>query len=296
MTRPILMVDGLNVFMRHYIANPSMSDQGYHVIVVWEGGGSPRRRAIYGDYKQKRRPQKLNRYYLGEIPDTTQNRDNQIAMAIEALKHTSTIQLYVPDCEADDVLGYLVKYKFKNDRCVITSSDKDFYQLLSKRVIQWSPGQKRYITPKTLVDKFGISAINFCTARSFVGDASDGIPGVPRAGLTSLAKRFPELAESAFVSVDDVVAGAKYAVEEKSLKLYTSIIENEHIAKRNWRLMYLDLIGLSADQIQRIDFLIENSTSNDDKLSLIKMLVRVGVQNFDVDAFFASIQAHIRNR
>jgi DNA polymerase-1 len=311
--RPILVVDGLNLFMRHFIANPSMNESGDHiggfigflkslsrmcdrthpkqVIVAWEGGGSPRRRAIYKDYKQNRRPQKLNRYYLNEIPDTTQNRDNQIVLAIEALKYTAVTQLYVPDCEADDVIGYLTKYKFPNDRYVIISSDKDLYQLLSKRVIQWSPGQKRYITPKTLIQKFGVSAVNFCTVRAFVGDSSDGIGGVSRAGFTSMSKRFPDLSENKFISVDDLIMSATYAREERDLKLYSSMIENAHIARRNWKLMYLDMIGLSADQIQKINFSIENSSPQNDKISLIRMFLREHIQNFDVDSFFASIQA-----
>ena len=83
--RPILVVDALNLFMRHFVVNPAMSDAGVHVggwigflrslrllaekiapsqiIVAWEGGGSPRRRAIFADYKSNRRPQKLNRFY-----------------------------------------------------------------------------------------------------------------------------------------------------------------------------------------------------------------------------------------
>lgn len=315
---PVLVVDGLNLFMRHFVVNPSMNESGdhvggfvgflkalshlcdrthpKHVIVVWESGGSPRRRAIYKNYKQNRRPQKLNRYYLNEIPDTTQNRDNQITLIIEALKHTAITQVYVPDCEADDVISYIAKYKMKDDRCVIVSSDKDFYQLLSKRIIQWSPGQKKYITPKTLIEKFGISAENFCTARSFIGDSSDGINGVPRAGFTSLSKRFPCLSENKFVSVDDLVSEATYAAEEKNLKLYESMIENADIARRNWKLMYLDMIGLSSDQIQRIDFSIENSSPSHSKISLIRMLLREGIQNFNIDSFFASVQACTWNR
>ena len=102
--RPILLVDGLNLFMQHFVANPSMSIHGNHiggvvgfmkaisflsdrvgpkkVIIVWEGGGSPRRRAIYKEYKSGRRPQKLNRYYGEEIPDTVQNRDSEISTLI----------------------------------------------------------------------------------------------------------------------------------------------------------------------------------------------------------------------
>ena len=155
MQRPVLLIDGLNVFMRHYVVNPSMSSLGYHVggftgflnslsrlcdrtrpsqvIVAWEGGGSARRRAIYSGYKKNRRPQKLNRYYLGDIPDTTKNRDNQIALSIAALKNTPVHQVYVQDCEADDVIGYLCNYKLKDeiwenfnwdvDKCILRSDN-----------------------------------------------------------------------------------------------------------------------------------------------------------------------------
>ena len=311
--RPVLIVDGLNLFMRHFVANPSMSELGHHiggfvgflkaiqhlcdrtspsrVIVSWEGGGSPRRRAIYKNYKQNRRPQRLNRYYLNEIPDTVQNRDNQIVKLIEALNHVPVTQIYVSDCEADDVIAYLVKYTCKDKRCVIVSSDKDLYQLLSKRSIQWSPGQKKYITPKTLVEKFGISSTNFCTARCFVGDKSDGIDGVPHAGFRSLSKRFLKLAGDKFVSVGDIVKSAVNQSQDKNLKLYESIIDNAAIARRNWKLMFLDTVNLSADQIEKINFSVENSEPSRDKISLMKMLRREGVQNFNLDAFYTSVTA-----
>jgi len=314
--RPILIIDALNLFLRNFTVNPTMSDKGLHVggfigflkslailcdrvrpsdvIVVWEGGGSPRRRAIFKDYKQNRRPVKLNRFYGDEIPDTTDNRDKQVLLTINTLKKTSIKQLYISDCEADDVIGYITRHKFPDSRYVIASSDKDFYQLLNKRVIQWSPGQKQYITPKTLIEKFGISATNFCTARSFIGDPSDGLDGVSRAGFPSLSKRFPALAENKFISVEDLIEDAKYASETKTLKLFDNMISGEKIAKRNWKLMYLDMIGLSASQIQKIDYSLDDLQYNNDKIGLIKMLVKEGIHKFNADSFFSSIQAHTK--
>ena len=83
--RPLLIIDSLNLFTRHFIANPTISENGNHIggivgflkaiqllserfspsdiYVVWEGGGSPRRRAIQSSYKDMRRPQRLNRFY-----------------------------------------------------------------------------------------------------------------------------------------------------------------------------------------------------------------------------------------
>ena len=103
----ILLIAGLNLFTRHFIANPAVSETGEHaggvvgflngiaslcekfrptkVVVVWEGGGSTRKRLIHSDYKKKRRPEKLNRYYENDIPNTVENRNRQIKILIEMI-------------------------------------------------------------------------------------------------------------------------------------------------------------------------------------------------------------------
>ena len=108
MSKKVVICDGLSIFMRHYCANPTMSKQGYHmggfvgflgtlrdlgtrfrpteVIVVWEGGGSKKRRLLDKAYKNGRRPTKLNRFYEDDIPDTTDNRNYQIRKLVEALE------------------------------------------------------------------------------------------------------------------------------------------------------------------------------------------------------------------
>ena len=82
--RPILIVDGANLFLRSWAAYPTMSSHGYQmggcmgfmktlgrimmeiqpvaVYVAWEGGGSQRRRRLYPEYKLGRKAQKLNRF------------------------------------------------------------------------------------------------------------------------------------------------------------------------------------------------------------------------------------------
>ena len=165
MDRPVLIVDGLNLFVRHFVINPTISASGDHVggtvgflralkyliartlpsrvIVAWEGGGAPRKRAIYSDYKRGRRPQRLNRYYGEEIPDTVENRNNQVALIISILKSVPVDQVYINDCEADDIIAQLVRSHFQNDECIIISSDRDFFQLIDSRVRVWSPGSKK---------------------------------------------------------------------------------------------------------------------------------------------------------
>jgi len=311
--RPVLIIDALNLFMRHFIANPTMSSLGHHaggivgflkairlladrtdpsdIIVVWEGGGSSRRRGMYSGYKAKRKPQRLNRFYGDDIPDTSQNRDTQITRIIEMIRLTPINQMYVSDCEADDVIGYLAKYKFQDRNCVIVSSDKDFYQLLSDRVTQWSPGQKAFITPSTVIGKFGIPPHNFCTARCFSGDPSDNISGIKGAGFRTLVKRFPEFAESDFASVNDILKLAQQRTLDSKIKLYDAIIENADVVKRNWKLMYLDVSNLAATQIQKVNHLIDTFEPTRNKIGLMRILVREGLSTFDADSFFMSLNA-----
>jgi 5'-3' exonuclease len=309
-TRPILLVDGLNVFTRHFVVNPTMSDQGNHVggfvgflkairllcekinpskvIIAWEGGGSARRRAIFPEYKQGRRPQKLNRFY-SDIPDTYHNRDNQVTLIIESLRHVPVVQIYVADCEADDVIGYIVKHKLKDQKCVIVSSDKDLYQLLSDTVVQWSPGQKLFITSRHVREKFGVHHTNFCTTRCFTGDPSDGIPGIARAGFKSLSKRIEILRDKEDVSVDDVVSYAEAELEKKQLLLYANIVENAEVARRNWKIMFLGTSNLAAHQIEKINYTIDTFEPKRNKIELMRMMLREGIQNFDVDSFFMTV-------
>ena len=314
--RPILLIDGLNFFIRHFVVNPSMSETGNHIggmagflkgvrlladrieprqiFVIWEGGGSTRRRAIYKDYKQGRRPQKLNRYYGEDLPDTVENRNYQIATCIELLKYTPVGQIYVGDCEADDVIGYMIRNKFRNDNCVIVSSDRDYYQLISEKKLQWSPGQKRFITSELVKEKYGVSVENFCTARCFIGDPSDGLPGIKGAGFKTLVKRFPELGDEKFVSVDDILKMSMEKSQGSKLKLFQEINRARDIVKRNWRLMFLDISNLSAEHIKKINYATDTFEPSRNKIGFMRILIRESIKNFDADSFFVSLNSVIR--
>ena len=315
-SRPILLVDALNLFMQHFVANPAIGIHGNHVggvvgfmkalahlsdrigprkiIVVWEGGGSVRKRGIYKGYKNGRRPQKLNRYYGEEIPDTVQNRDSEISILISLLRHSPVTQMYISDCEADDIIGYIARNMYKKERKVIVSSDKDLYQVLSSDVIQWSPGKKAFINLRDVRDKFGIHVNNFCTARSFVGDPSDNLSGVPRVGFASLVKRFPEISEKTFVSVEEIIEKSEKMIENSSLKIYTNIVEFSDIPRRNWKLMFLDTKNLSAFQIKKIHDSLDSDENYMNKIELIRSMLKHGINNFDADGFFASLRATTR--
>lgn len=313
MTNPIIIVDGLNYFTRHFVVNPTMSRQGHQIggfvgflkglkllneklnsqrmIIIWEGGGSPRRRAIFPEYKSGRRPQRLNRYYE-DIPDTYENRDYQLKLTIESLRHAPVQQIYVSDCEADDVIGYMCRHMFRNNEIVVVSSDKDLYQLIDNNVTQWSPGQKKLITSEEVREKFGVWPTNMCLVRCFVGDSSDGIPGVDGAGFKTMSKRFPLLQEDQSLMIQDVLDEASRHSATK-VQLYKNIIEQQDIVRRNWKLMHLDIANLSGDQIKKINDSVSSYSPKKNKLEMMRLLIREGVQDFDVDSFFMTLNATI---
>ena len=176
MKQPEIYIDGLNVFMRHFAANPSKSLNGQlcggifgmlkniqhlsekfkpsKIVVAWEGGGSLRRRNVDPNYKMGRRPIKLNRSeYHEEFPETVDNRNWQLKTLVNILYRTPVTQIYVDDCEADDIISYLVKTKKQNIKKIIVTSDKDYYQLIDDNTQIWSPNKKHLIDQKYVIEK-----------------------------------------------------------------------------------------------------------------------------------------------
>ena len=317
--QPIVYIDGLNVFMRHFAANPSKSLNGQlcggivgflsnidhlarkfkpqKIIVAWEGGGSLRRRAIDSNYKNGRRPVRLNRsHYYNDIPDTEENRNYQLKTLIEILYKTPIVQIYVNDCEADDVISYLVKTKKKNILKIIVTSDKDYYQLLDENTKIWSPNKKQLIDDQYVLEKWSISSRNFCLTRCFTGDSSDGIKGIKGAGFKTMSKRFPVLSQNKDVTINDIINESQNKVNSGcKIKLFDNIITNESKIRKNWKLMYLDSLMLSADQIKKINYQLENKETAINKMDLYKIINREGLNTFDIHSFYISVKSSLRN-
>jgi len=302
--------------MRHFCANPTMSEHGEpvggfvgflksigplcmhfrpsKVIVVWESGGNQKRMAISGGtYKGGSRPRSLNRYYGDDIPDTHENHTNQLSLTVEALKSLPINQVYVKETEADDVISYICKYKFSESKIVTVSSDKDLYQLIDNRVSQWSLNQKKLIDRNEVKEKYGCYPENLVTARCFTGDDSDAIPGIKGAGFKTLLKRFPELGDECHVSVGQVIESAKNQMLGSNVSLFKEIVKNEEHIRKNWKLMHLDVSRLNGDQVKKIEHQLETPHPEPNKISLLRVLQKEGLRDIDINLTFTSIKASV---
>lgn len=303
---PVLIIDAMNLFVRSWAAYPQMTSNGEQfggcigflktlskitaevqpsaIYICWEAGGSQRRRSLFSEYKLGRRPEKLNRFYQDDIPDTEDNRKHQNIALLKMLKCAPVCQIYVTDCEGDDVIAYLSRGPMRNVQKVIASSDKDLFQLLDDRTKIYNLHKKTYVVASDVLEQFRVTAENFALAKALCGDPSDNIPGVKGIGFKKVSTLFPFLGNANDVILDDVFSYCHTHSDES--RLYTRVLENEDLIKRNWRLVYLDGGMLSASQQTHVDQMIMNFVPSMDKMTLIRQLIKEGIGDFDVDRFF----------
>lgn len=303
-----MIVDCMNLFVRSYSAYPSMSSHGYQmggavgfmktlsrivgeshpsaVYLAWEGGGSTKRRALYPEYKMNRKPERLNRFYGDDIPDSDDNKKHQIIALLSMLKCAPVCQVYVGDAEGDDIIAYLCKGPFKDIPKIIVSSDKDMYQLLDDDTMAYSLHRKLYIKPEDVLKEFRTTAHNFALAKALCGDVSDNIPGIKGLGFKKVIKLFPFLGSEDHVILQDIFDYCHTHVDESMI--YKRVLESEKDIRRNWRLIYLDDNSLSATQSARVDHVIGTFKPQCDRMGLMKCLIKEGINDFDVEYFFFS--------
>ena len=157
--KKLMIIDGLNMFLRNYIVNPALAPTGHpiggcigflkslqkvcgmftpdEIIIAWDGhSGSSKRKQINKDYKAGRKPVRFNRRMV-ELNESEQkiNKAEQYVKLVEYLNETPTIQIVVDYVEADDIIAYAVGHdKYREWDKYIISSDRDFFQLLGDGV------------------------------------------------------------------------------------------------------------------------------------------------------------------
>ncbi len=304
--RPVLIVDALNLFVRSYSAYPTMSSGGYQmggcigflktlrrivmeqqpsaIYIAWEGGGSQRRRSIYPEYKMNRKPSKLNRFYEDDIPDSQDNEKYQIVELLSMLKCVPACQIYVSDCEGDDVVAYLCRGPMRNVPKVIASSDKDLYQLLDANTTIYSLHKKTYVTQPDVLIEFRVRAQNFAVAKALCGDPGDNVPGIKGLGFKTVAKLYPFLGTEQEILLQDVIDYAAAHAEDSIV--HKRVVDQQDDLRRNWKLVFLDGSMLSATQVASVDHLLGTFHPRIDKMGLVKRLGKEGIGDFDVEGFF----------
>ena len=305
----VLILDGTNNFYRAFVVDPSMSTNGKpiggvkgflkilqklireikpdQVVICWDGaGGSQRRRQMNKNYKGGRKAIRLNRNNsMLTQEEEMENRVDQQIRLVEYINHMPIAQFIFDNVEADDLIS-IANQEYKGWQKVIVSSDKDFFQLLDDETILLRPIQKKIYNKNTLVEEYGIHPTNFALARAIAGDKSDNLPGVPGAGLPTVAKRFPYLAEEKDYTTNDLVSTCLH--EEKPLKVHERIIENEKLIKENYKIMQLYNPLVSPQNRDKVRHVISNYPKSFSKTEIRKMMLIDGFPELNWGDLFAA--------
>jgi len=312
-----LLIDGLNTFIRHFTTNPMMSlyndpcgaisgtigtiyrgVEKYKpdlVTVVWEGGGSSRRKALYPDYKAGRKPVSLNRPYADYIEKDSE-KDNwewQLRTLIKLIPMLKLGQVYVDDAEADDAIAYICKWKNPENVNIIVSTDHDYLQLVNEKTRQWTPRKCQSLYDVELVrERFHTHPINMPSVRAYIGDKSDNIEGLYNISYKRIYSYCPIVKENEFVSTYDIQNYIRTTHEKKLYnarrdKRYQELIKladvDSELIHRNFKLMNLESMQMSATQVDSVNYQYDQDRRMASKLDLKKFMMSQGINNINLD-------------
>lgn len=140
-----------------------------YVGLVFDARGKNFRHEIYKEYKANRSPMPAE---LSE----------QIPVLYEILKLLGYPPIIIKGVEADDVIGTLSRKFNKINNIKIFSGDKDFAQLVNKKVMLVNPISLDEMNSIGVKKKYDIDPSQIIDYLALMGDKSDNIPGVSGVG------------------------------------------------------------------------------------------------------------------
>ena len=131
----------------------------------------------------------------------------QFSLAERALEAIGVVVWRNIEFEADDALASgAIRWVEDVDQVVIATPEKDLAQIVvGKRIVTYNRREQKILDEDAVVEKFGVHPESIPDYLALVGDAADGIPGLPGWGAKSASTvlaRYSRL-EMIPVSVDD---------------------------------------------------------------------------------------------
>ncbi|WP_088006503.1 5'-3' exonuclease [Indiicoccus explosivorum] len=248
MTKPkLLLVDGMAVLFRNYFATAAVNQyfrtaeglatngvQGFirhvltakmlmkptHMAICWDMGAYTFRNDLYAGYKANR-------------PAPPDDMKHQFDLSKEVSAQLGWKNYGLAGIEADDFIGSFSERYKEDAEITIISGDKDLLQLLAPtvQVAFMKKGFHIYdsYTEERFTKEYGILPRQFADVKAFMGDPSDGYPGVkgigPKQALDFI--RTYGSVEGVLSSLHELKPGQRKKIEEQldMLKLSKDLAE-----------------------------------------------------------------------
>ena len=207
MSTTLLIIDGMNLIRRIYAVQEKQNKnsqfalsatnntacnalqkmlrahQPSHVICVFDSHQKSWRHQLLSEYKQGRKPiPPVLKAYLPQIQDAFYE------MGIESL--------VTEQDEADDLIATLAyKVAQRQQRCIIVSTDKGFYQLLNTYTYIYDYFQSLHIDSYFVEQKLALSIAQLTDYWAITGTSSNikGVEGVGNKGALILLQQYQSL-------------------------------------------------------------------------------------------------------
>ena len=200
---PFVLVDGSYFLFRAFHALPPLTTSTGLQTNAIRGAISaiqklmrrvqPTHMAVIFDTSEPTFRHLLSPIYKGDRPSMPSELSEQIPY-LHALIRALGIPLHMlPGAEADDIIGTLAKRaEAEGHQVLISTGDKDMAQLVTDKVTLEDSFKDKPMDHDGVIEKFGVRPDQIIDYLTLMGDASDGIKGVPGVGAKTAAKLLNE--------------------------------------------------------------------------------------------------------
>lgn len=210
------------------------------------------RRKVNQEYKKNRGKKKKK----NNVNKNEQNYyDIVLTLLFELIRNLPIIFISIDQIEADDIIAYIAKRQNGlNNRGIIVSTDRDFYQLAQNNVI-YNPITKRFITKDRLLQRYNVTPQNFIYYKAICGDNSDNVKGIKGIGDKTFNKYYSQLFNK------EIIINLNQTIQKVECQKYRDLLKNNiNLIRQNVKLM--DLGGyhfITPSDVSKIQFCIKQS-------------------------------------
>lgn len=292
----VLLIDGMNTFLRGFAVVNKMNLLGNEiggmigflksighaikllsptrVIIIFDGEhGSTNRKYLYSQYKGNRETGNImNRLSFVTKDEENESKTNQIERLVDYLSLLPITLISMDNLEADDIIGYLSQYIYKeyNDsEQYIMSSDNDFLQLVNDRIKVYSPTKKKIYHIQDVLDQFKVHPSNFLLFKTLIGDSSDNIPGVNGFGEVNTPKLFEFMQNKEPKDLNTL-----YEICENPPKksvLYDRILNTKRNVEIFYKIMNLKNPNISEEDVLELEDSFKQKNSGLRKMDFMRL-------------------------
>lgn len=248
------------------------------VVVAWDTGRSPRREGILPEYKGQREPK--NEEEAAEQEKFHKTFNEQIQLLKQNLFYMGVRQVALPCREGDDLIGTICDL-YPDEAKIVVTEDKDMLQLVDATTSVFRPRKEDEVNAGNFLEKTGAANRDlFLVSKAIVGDVSDNILGVPKAGPTTVKQLLEVANEAVEEVVEDPVTAFMLACESQPktkkgamLARVRAVYEGRDTILRNLEMMDIRKEEFSDEEKEAIRYYVKGGRMKYDREKVMKFFI-----------------------